>query len=484
MSLPTITQAMFIARFIATLPARWWNQIALQPGGVTYVFLIATAAAYYYHLNSQLDYDVLQTRILTATGLNLENISFDFLGNTLPRVPGESDASYAARIIAAITAPRATIASIQAAVNFYFANLYVPPFSSIFPLFALDIVGGFDTRGGLDTSAGVQALPSADIWDQQSDPTDATTYDISPPYFVVDIAFPIRAGTGWSLWPKDSYYKQSVLALSPASYLRMVALTGSTEPNLGSDGGVGTYVGTEVLNQAGLVHSDVSSAAVAFSGAGGVAIPADTIRASGATYGIIAWLNSSTASQFAVVAEWNGFRILVCNQARSGAGTTLNLEIVGSGDGTSVVTAFPADGSPHMIAAIYANGLWSLLVDGAVVINAVAGGSAAQNHTNTSSSAGYENSGTPGMYFTGDISDVAFIDGLTAAQVQAIYAVAIANTSFGALKYTTNLVNTTLLRLLPDDQIDPGLEQVVNEYKAEGCIPVYMYHSSIGYVAP
>lgn len=197
---PVITQQQFVNRIIQSLPGPWWAQAALVPGGIAYVVLIAIAAAFYYHKSGQLDYTILQTRILTATGLNLENISFDFFGDTLPRIPGESDASYASRIIAQISAPKATIAALDAAINFYFSNIYIPPFSSIYPLFGLSIVGGLSTRGGLLPIDGmVQALPSATVWDRQSDPTDADIYNINPPQFVVDIDFPVRTGTGWFL---------------------------------------------------------------------------------------------------------------------------------------------------------------------------------------------------------------------------------------------------------------------------------------------
>lgn len=197
---PTITQGQFVQRIIQSLPAAWWAQAALVPGGVTYVVLLAMAAALYYHKAGQLDYTILQTRILTATGLNLENISNDFFGSSLPRIAGESDMSYAARIIAQIQAPKATIAALTAAINFYFSNVYVVPFSSIYPFFGLDIVGGLSTRGGLLPFDGLtQALPSAIVWDRQSDPTDADTYNINPPQFVVDIDFPVRTGTGWFL---------------------------------------------------------------------------------------------------------------------------------------------------------------------------------------------------------------------------------------------------------------------------------------------
>lgn len=49
---------------------------------------------------AEITYAALQTRIKTATDGFLDLISYDFLGTTLPRNAGESDASFRARILA------------------------------------------------------------------------------------------------------------------------------------------------------------------------------------------------------------------------------------------------------------------------------------------------------------------------------------------------------------------------------------------------
>lgn len=60
-------------------------------------------------LYSEIAYVQLQTRITSATDINLDQIALDFFGlNNFLRNPGENDASYRARIIASILHERAT----------------------------------------------------------------------------------------------------------------------------------------------------------------------------------------------------------------------------------------------------------------------------------------------------------------------------------------------------------------------------------------
>ncbi|HEV2917564.1 MAG TPA: hypothetical protein VGW78_07525 [Candidatus Babeliales bacterium] len=56
----------------------------------------------------QYQYAQLQMRIQTATGSNLDIISQDYLGNTLPRYPNENDDSFRQRILSNVVRPRAT----------------------------------------------------------------------------------------------------------------------------------------------------------------------------------------------------------------------------------------------------------------------------------------------------------------------------------------------------------------------------------------
>lgn len=68
-----------------------------------------TALAFIYAL---LAYVKLQTRIRTATGGNLDLIAYDFFGAGFVRAPGQSDAAFAAAIVAQILLIRNTRAAI------------------------------------------------------------------------------------------------------------------------------------------------------------------------------------------------------------------------------------------------------------------------------------------------------------------------------------------------------------------------------------
>lgn len=66
------------------------------------------ATTAYFHYNFQYLYAKLQLRIQTATDINLDLISQDYLGNALPRRQNENDESYRARILVNLVRPRAT----------------------------------------------------------------------------------------------------------------------------------------------------------------------------------------------------------------------------------------------------------------------------------------------------------------------------------------------------------------------------------------
>lgn len=192
-------QADFTQRVLALIPRSWFGDVAWTVTGILYQFIFALMVNEPFHWQ-QIAYQTLQTRLLTATDTNLDQISSDFFGTELPRISGESDSSFRIRIQQAIIAPKATCQAIQDAANFYFSNIYEEPFNTLYPLMGLNIIGGLNTRGGLNGPDNiVQVLPSVVVWDQITDPEDAATYDIAPPDFVVDIDFPVRTGTGWFL---------------------------------------------------------------------------------------------------------------------------------------------------------------------------------------------------------------------------------------------------------------------------------------------
>lgn len=63
---------------------------------------------YYFHYNQQYLYAVLQQRIQSATDINLDLISQDYMGIYLPRFPKENDDTYRQRILANVVKEKAT----------------------------------------------------------------------------------------------------------------------------------------------------------------------------------------------------------------------------------------------------------------------------------------------------------------------------------------------------------------------------------------
>lgn len=74
---------------------------------------LATTESFIYNLIGEANN---QTRIKTATGENLDLISNDFFGNTLPRHDGENDSSFRNRILANLIQLKATRPAMQSAL--------------------------------------------------------------------------------------------------------------------------------------------------------------------------------------------------------------------------------------------------------------------------------------------------------------------------------------------------------------------------------
>ena len=97
-SVVTGSQADMLARLKAVLPLGWF------PDSDTPVLdgLLSGIGSIWSFLWSLLIYVAQQRRIATATDINLDIISTDFLGQTLPRKSGEADAAFSARIRSSI----------------------------------------------------------------------------------------------------------------------------------------------------------------------------------------------------------------------------------------------------------------------------------------------------------------------------------------------------------------------------------------------
>lgn len=106
------------SRLIAQLP-NWFGSDHINLDSILAAF-VDTASFHY----QQYLYVVLQTRIKTATDINLDIISSDFLGDELPRRTGETDDSFRTRILATLLREKATR---QAMINAIFNLTGIKP---------------------------------------------------------------------------------------------------------------------------------------------------------------------------------------------------------------------------------------------------------------------------------------------------------------------------------------------------------------------
>lgn len=115
-TIPPLAATDFANRMAALFPAGWSSPDAKSPGGVVYAIMQAMGAGLS-DLNAALQYACDATRIQTAQNGAIDLAAQDFFGNALPRNPGESDASFSARILAAMFPQGATRAAVTAAVQ-------------------------------------------------------------------------------------------------------------------------------------------------------------------------------------------------------------------------------------------------------------------------------------------------------------------------------------------------------------------------------
>lgn len=106
------SQSDMLNRLAAVLPTGWF------PDSDTPVVdgILSGIANIWSTIWTTLAYVAGQTRISTATDINLDIISSDFLGTSLPRGKGELDASFRSRILAAIFQKMATRSAISSAL--------------------------------------------------------------------------------------------------------------------------------------------------------------------------------------------------------------------------------------------------------------------------------------------------------------------------------------------------------------------------------
>lgn len=99
MTLPTRTTDQFVKELSGYMPVNWFSPAALKPGGNAHALLKGMGS------QNLVPYEKLATverqMLLTnATGDGVDMCARDFFGDNLPRLSGEADLAYKARIIA------------------------------------------------------------------------------------------------------------------------------------------------------------------------------------------------------------------------------------------------------------------------------------------------------------------------------------------------------------------------------------------------
>lgn len=217
----------FGQRLVSVLPASWFPGTSLTAGAtpisLTEVPVADLMQGYGFGFAAnytELTYTQLQTRLATATDTNLDQASIDFFGGVLPRVFGESDTSFRARIMQLVICPQPTIPGLQAVLSAYMTALLAAPRSfvslgddtsgamdtgqgamdvttpatgagSLVKPFSFDNAGAMDNgQGFFDESATGGSAPYVYVFDQQSDPVTSALLGVVPPNFCVAILFP------------------------------------------------------------------------------------------------------------------------------------------------------------------------------------------------------------------------------------------------------------------------------------------------------
>jgi hypothetical protein len=168
-------------------------------------------------ISSQLAYAKLQTRMLTITDTNVDQVGLDWFYGVVPRVQNEPDRNYASRLVLTLTAGCPSIPGLQKIIQAYLTALisYSPVFApladdtsggddsvggmdvvpggtgaSSAPGIGMDTFGGDDTFGFMDQQPRIGGIPTVIVFDNQSDPTTSALIGLEPPQFCVYLSYP------------------------------------------------------------------------------------------------------------------------------------------------------------------------------------------------------------------------------------------------------------------------------------------------------
>lgn len=113
-TIPSLTGEQFAARIADLFPRGWCSEDARQGGNVH--SLLLSVGNELRIVQQEVQYALAAQRIGTSTFPELDFASIDFLGNAVPRGPGQTDGAFAAGIIAALFKAAATRPALQNAL--------------------------------------------------------------------------------------------------------------------------------------------------------------------------------------------------------------------------------------------------------------------------------------------------------------------------------------------------------------------------------
>lgn len=152
-------RADMVSRMRAVFPTGWFPRPASSGAGTTPILdaLLSGAAACGAWLYDLIQVTVAQARLATASGPFLDGVAGDFFGTNLPRLSGEGDDAFRARIKATLLLPLGTRAGIVDALTILTgrAPVLLEPWNT-------GDTGGYNLARGYDVAGayGSLALPA------------------------------------------------------------------------------------------------------------------------------------------------------------------------------------------------------------------------------------------------------------------------------------------------------------------------------------
>ena len=146
-------------RLLALFPIPWASFDARQPGGLLYSVCNGIASPFS-ALSTLLVYVQLQTRLQTATDINLDLISEDFFGGALPRLSNESDARYRGRILSALVSGKTTFLGLTQVLNNLGLTFHITEDGHAQDMLCLGVQGSLSSGVGFLGANGTNASAS------------------------------------------------------------------------------------------------------------------------------------------------------------------------------------------------------------------------------------------------------------------------------------------------------------------------------------